>query len=130
MHLNGKFFEKLIFLNTVEAKVIILTWYVQSSVYKKVSKVKVNLWPFSQGRSYWSPINILKHSFLRNHLANWNQISYDNSLWLVSQNCYKFLWSYDLHGHHAHIWSKLFKSRLLWKQKAIGFGTWYVAMGM
>ena len=32
MHLNGKIFEKLI-LNTVEAKVIILTWYVQSSVY-------------------------------------------------------------------------------------------------
>ena len=34
MHLNGNLFEKLIFLNTVEAKVIILTWYVQYSVYK------------------------------------------------------------------------------------------------
>ena len=33
MHLNGIFFEKLI-LNTVEVKVIILTWNVQSSVYK------------------------------------------------------------------------------------------------
>ena len=38
MHLNGNFFEKLIkwefflkvdFLNTIEAKVIILTWYVK-----------------------------------------------------------------------------------------------------
>ena len=33
MHLNGKFFLKVDFLNTVEAKDIILTWYVQSSVY-------------------------------------------------------------------------------------------------
>ena len=29
MHLNGNFFEKLIFLKTVEALVIILTWYVK-----------------------------------------------------------------------------------------------------
>ena len=27
-HLNGKFFEKMIFLKTVEALVIIPTWYV------------------------------------------------------------------------------------------------------
>ena len=25
---------------------------------------------------------------------------------------------------------KLFKSLLLWNQKAIGFGTWYVGLGM
>ena len=46
--------------------------------YKYVPKVKVDFWPFSQGRSYWSPINILKHSFLRNHKANWTQISYES----------------------------------------------------
>ena len=34
MHLNGILFWKVDFLNTVEAKVIILFWYVQSSVYK------------------------------------------------------------------------------------------------
>ena len=34
MHLNGIFFWKIDFLNTVEANVIILTSYVQSSVYK------------------------------------------------------------------------------------------------
>ena len=34
MHLNGKFFEKLIYFNTVEAKEIILIYYVQSSAYK------------------------------------------------------------------------------------------------
>ena len=31
--------------------------------YKYVSKVKVDLWPFSLGRLYWSPINILKIVF-------------------------------------------------------------------
>ena len=30
MHLNGEIFEKLIFLETIEAKVIILSWYVSS----------------------------------------------------------------------------------------------------
>ena len=34
MHLNGKLNWKVDFLITVEAKVIILTWYVQSSGYK------------------------------------------------------------------------------------------------
>ena len=34
MHLNGKFFENVDFLNTAETKVIIPTYYVQSSVYK------------------------------------------------------------------------------------------------
>ena len=29
MHLNGNFFEKLIFMNPVEAKVIFHTWYVK-----------------------------------------------------------------------------------------------------
>ena len=47
MHLNGYFLKSLFFeyffLNTVEAKVIILTGYVQSSVYKLVIKVKVDL---------------------------------------------------------------------------------------
>ena len=38
MHLNGIFFEKFSFFNTVETKVIILTWDVQSSVYKKFQR--------------------------------------------------------------------------------------------
>ena len=33
MHLDGSFW-KVDVLNTVEAKVIILTWYIQFSVYK------------------------------------------------------------------------------------------------
>ena len=55
-----------------------------------------------------SPINIFKHSFLRNHLANWNQISYNNSLWLVAKiytNCYGHLTKMAT----TPIYGKLFK---------------------
>ena len=83
MHLNGKFFEKLIFFEYFEAKVIIFTWYVKTNEtgYKKVSKVKVDLRPFTQGRSYCGSINILKLSFLTNQWPNWTQISCEDSLW-------------------------------------------------
>ena len=82
-----EFFWKVDFFNTVEALVIFLTFIIlkfQSSRLTFDLSTKVD----------WSPINILKHNFLRNNLANWNQISYDNSLWLVSQNLYKMLWSH------------------------------------
>ena len=38
MHLNGIFFEKVDFLITVEAKVIILTWYVKSNETMAINK--------------------------------------------------------------------------------------------
>ena len=38
MHLNGKFFEKNDFLDTVEAKVIILTWYVKTNETMAINK--------------------------------------------------------------------------------------------
>ena len=38
MHLNGNFFEKLIFLKTVEAKVIIITIYVKPNETMAISK--------------------------------------------------------------------------------------------
>ena len=38
MHLNGKFFEKLIFLKTVEAKVIILACYVKTNETMAINK--------------------------------------------------------------------------------------------
>ena len=38
MHLNGKFFKKLIFLKTVEALVIILTWYVEPNETMAINK--------------------------------------------------------------------------------------------
>ena len=38
MHLNGIFFLKVDFLNTVEAKVIILTWYVKPNETMALNK--------------------------------------------------------------------------------------------
>ena len=38
MHLNGIFFKKLIFLNTVKAKVIIFTRYVKSNETIAINK--------------------------------------------------------------------------------------------
>ena len=38
MHLNGLFFLKVDFLNIVEAKVIILTWYVQPNETMAINK--------------------------------------------------------------------------------------------
>ena len=38
MHLNGNFFLKVDFLNTVEAKVIILTWYIETNETMAINK--------------------------------------------------------------------------------------------
>ena len=38
MHLNGKISEKLIFLKTVEALVIILSWYIQPNETMAINK--------------------------------------------------------------------------------------------
>ena len=35
---------------------------------------------FSAKVAHWSPINILKHSFLGKHKANWTQILYGDFL--------------------------------------------------
>ena len=40
MHLNGKISEKLIFLKTVEALVIILTWYVKPNETMALNQFK------------------------------------------------------------------------------------------
>ena len=77
-----------------------------------------------------SPTNILKHSFLRQLSANWNQISYDNSNdWLAKTytNCYGHMTNMatmPIYGKNS------FKSLLLWNKNAIGFGTWYVGSAM
>ena len=38
MHLNGNSFWKVDFLNTVEAKIIILTWYVKPNATMAINK--------------------------------------------------------------------------------------------
>ena len=47
MHLNGNFFWKGDFLNTVEAKVIILTWYVQTNETMTINKFQRSLLTFN-----------------------------------------------------------------------------------
>ena len=76
MHLNRKFL-KVDFLKTVEAKVIIITRYVQPNGTMAINKSQRSSLTFDlsfEFTHFGSPINILKHSFLRNHLANQTQI--------------------------------------------------------
>ena len=56
MHLNGKGFEKLIFFNTVDAKVIILTWYVKPFETMAINKFQRSRPPHPYGKN---PLNIL-----------------------------------------------------------------------
>ena len=46
MHLNGKFFEKLIFFKTVEVKVIILTQYVEHNETMAIRKLQQSSFTF------------------------------------------------------------------------------------
>ena len=59
---------------------------------------------FQLGRSHWIPINILKHIFLRNHLANGTQILNEDPSGWENENLYKLLWSHEQGGRHIHIW--------------------------
>ena len=47
--------------------------------------------------------NIFKH-LLWNHWANWTQISYGAILGHGNKSFFKWSWSHDQDGHHAHIW--------------------------
>ena len=49
-------------------------------------------------------VNIFKHLLLWNHWANWTQISYGDSLGWGNESLFKWLWSHDQDGRHAHIW--------------------------
>ena len=47
MHINGIFFWKVDFLNTDEAEVIILTWYVKPNETMAINKFKGQGWPLT-----------------------------------------------------------------------------------
>ena len=49
-------------------------------------------------------VNIFKHLLLWNHWANWTQISYGDSLGWGNESLFKWSWSHDQDGRHAHIW--------------------------
>ena len=46
------------------------------------------------------------------------------------QSLFKWSWSHEQDGRHAHIWLKTFKTLLFQNQKADDLGTWYVALEM
>ena len=78
-------FWKIDCLNTFEAKVIILTWYVKPNETMAINKFQRYRLTFDFSAKV-SPIGVpsinrLKHSFLRNHKAYWTQISFEDSLW-------------------------------------------------
>ena len=49
-------------------------------------------------------VNIFKYLLLWNHLANQTQISYGDSLGRGNESLFKWSWSHDQDGRHAHIW--------------------------
>ena len=51
-----------------------------------------------------SSVNIFKHLLLGNYGANWTQISYGDSLGWGNKSLFKWSWSHDQDGRHAHIW--------------------------
>ena len=46
-----------------------------------------------------------------------------------NESLFKWSWSHDQDGRHAHIWLKPFKNLLLQNQKADDLRTWYVTLG-
>ena len=65
--------------------------------------------------------------FLRNRLANWNQISCGATMGWENKNLFKWSRSYDQYGCHAHMVKTV--KNLLWNQKAVDFENWYAALG-
>ena len=51
-----------------------------------------------------SSVNIFKHLLLWNHWGNWAQILYGDSLGRGNESLFKWSWSHDQDGRHAHIW--------------------------
>ena len=51
-----------------------------------------------------SSVNIFKHLLLWNYWANWTHISYGGSLGWGNESLFKWSWSHDQDGRHAHIW--------------------------
>ena len=63
-----------------------------------ISKAIVIYWP-------WSKVtHIFKLLFLRNHLADWSQISCGAAMWWGNEHLFKWSWSHDQDCRHAHIW--------------------------
>ena len=70
-------------------------------------ELKAHWWAYGIGRppsSVWLSSTLFKHLLLRNHWANWSQISYGVSMGWGNERLFKRSWSHDQDGCHAHIW--------------------------
>ena len=72
---------------------------------------------------------MLKHLFLRNHLADQSQILCGASFGRGNEIFFAASGSHDQDGRHVHIWYKPFKNLLLQNRRADFHETWYVASG-
>ena len=82
MHLNGKFFEKLIFWILWKPKSLFSLDMFNLVSINKFQRSRL-IFDLSVKIAYIGVPSTYSNSFRRQFLANWNQISYDNSLWLV-----------------------------------------------
>ena len=94
------------------------------------SRLTFDLSAYNVGRSYWSPINILKHCFLTN-------IGPIELKFHVKTPFDKLAKMYEKYfGHMTKMTAtpiygkKTFKNLLLKNQTACDVGTWYVALGV
>ena len=81
-------------MKTVEALVIILTWYVKPNETVAINSFKGQGWPLTcqLSRSYWSPINILIHSLLisvyprnKNGQGNFTKKGTSSADWMIKK---------------------------------------------
>ena len=87
------------------------------NIQHKVSIGKFSLFLAHQSRTYrigrplWSVVcvsvrpssSLFKHLLLRNHQADWSQISNGVSMGWGNESMFIWSWSHDQDGHHAYI---------------------------
>ena len=72
-------FWKVDFLNTAKAKVIILTWYVETNETMAINKFQRSWLTFALSAKVAHIV--VKLSFLTNYWPNWAEILCEESLW-------------------------------------------------
>ena len=95
-----------------------------------LSQKKVSLCPWlRRPASVCLSSTLFKHLLLRNHRANWMQISYGVSIGWGNESLFKRSWSHDQDDRHANIYMVKTVTNLLRNQKADDLKTWCAASG-
>ena len=66
--------------------------------------LKAHVWAESVGWLHCPSSTLFRHLLLRNCWVNQSQISYGASMGLGNESLFKWSWSYDQDGRHAHVW--------------------------